>query len=755
VSVVAARATNDDGALRFHLAVQKSRFGVLLLMGAVSAGARWLGLIDFPVPQAIAAAATAYLSVPLVMALHRRAESPEQHRAVHAGWMFFDIAMTCVTVWLIGDASPLWLIWFLTNTTAAAFVAGRRLAMTVLATSCVAYLTTLVLMGRIQGIDRELGLAAGRLALLFGGTWFMIRGIADLRSKRHEIAALHEEKSARLEEMSRLTEELDRRGRELQQANLRIQEANRAKSQFLANMSHELRTPLNSIIGFSEILSEKLEGKTEPRFVRFLHNILSSGRHLLALINDILDLSKIEAGKMELIFEPVSVANIVHGVESVMHGVAAKRRIRIAVEIAPDLPPLVADPPRVKQVLYNLLSNAVKFSGEGSTVTLRAALSPASLPGEGGRREPAMSLEVEDQGLGIRSEDQQLIFEEFRQVDGGTARNMGGTGLGLALVKRFVEMHGGRVEVDSEPGVGSTFRVLLPLDAGRAAARRSSGEPISFGFPLAELRQMTNTGAALVLVAEDDEIFARALCGDLEAAGYRVVRARDGDEALAIAQREPLCAITLDLVLPGRDGWEVLKQLKSDPRTAAVPVIIVSLVENHELGFALGADDYFLKPLDRDRFLERVRELAPATPGSRRPSVLLIDDDPQVHDVLELELTEAGYELHSAADARSGIDLAARERPSVIVLDLVMDGMDGFQTAAALRREPATAGTPILVFTSKDLNADDRARLAGSANALFSKAPEDRKALLRAIHELEARRRTLGIRRDRAAHLGD
>jgi len=755
VSVADELATIDESAMRFHVAVQRSRFGVLLLMGAVSAVARFLGLIDFPLLPAAVTASVAYLSVPFFIALHRRAENSAQHRRIHTGWMLLDVLLTCVTIWLIGDASPLWLIWFLTNTTAAAFVAGRRLALTVLATSCVAYITTLILMGRIDGFDAELGLACGRLALLFGGTWFMIRGIADLRSKRHEIAALHEEKSARLEEMSRLTEELDRRGRELSQANQRIQEANRAKSQFLANMSHELRTPLNSIIGFSEILGEKLEGKTEPRFVRFLHNILSSGRHLLALINDILDLSKIEAGKMELIFEPVSVANIVHGVESVMQGVAAKRRIRIVTEIAPDLPPIVADPPRVKQVLYNLLSNAVKFSGEGSTVTLRAALAPEALPGADGVPATAMMLEVVDQGLGIRNEDQQLIFEEFRQVDGGTTRNMGGTGLGLALVKRFVEMHGGRVDVDSEPGVGSTFRVLLPLDADRAVARRSSGEPISFGFPLSEVRAMASGEAPLVLVAEDDEVFARALCGDLEAAGYRVTRARDGDEALAAALREAPSAITLDLVLPGRDGWEVLKQLKSDPRTASVPVIIVSLVENHELGFALGADDYFLKPLDRDRFLDRVRELTPPVPGGRRPSVLLIDDDPQVHDVLEVELTEAGYELFSATDARSGIELAVRERPAVIVLDLVMAGMDGFQAASALRREPALAATPILVFTSKDLSPADRALLSASTNALFSKAPEDRKALLRTIHGLEARRRTLELRRDRAAHLGD
>ncbi|MBP9143690.1 MAG: response regulator [Thermoanaerobaculia bacterium] len=745
------RTPVDANATRFNLAVQRSRLSVMLVMAGVVVVAWTTGVLQFDVVGGALAATLGLASVPILMFLQRRAQSAETQFRLNVAWMAGDIGLTCWTIYLIRDASPLWLIWFLTNTTAAAFVAGRRAALAVMTASSAAYLLLLVGMGKIQGLDHELALACGRLTLLFGGSYFMVNGIASLRERRMQIAALNEENSTRLSELQRLTGELDRRGRELAQANVRILEANRAKSQFLANMSHELRTPLNSIIGFSEILGDKLEGRIEPRFVRFLHNILSSGRHLLGLINDILDLSKIEAGKMDLVFEPVSIHDIVHGVESVMHGIASRRRIHIQMEIEAGLPVIVADPPRIKQVLYNLLSNAVKFSPDGGEVILRVRSVPASGSGLAGR---GIFIEVLDRGIGIRSDDQQLIFEEFRQVDGGSTRNMGGTGLGLALVKRFAEMHGGRVEVESEPGQGSLFRVVLPVDASAATNRRDSAEPISFNFTRAEAREAFLENARTVLVAEDDDVFFRGLAGDLEAAGYRVVRARDGDEVVELALAENPVAISLDLVLPGRDGWEVLKELKSNSRTAGVPVIIVSLIENHELGFALGADDYFQKPLDRERFLARVRELTQLDAGVERSAVLVIDDDPQVHDYLDVELSEAGYEVHAATGGREGLELAHSLRPSVIVLDLIMDGIDGFQTAAELARHPETAQIPILIFTSKDMSPEDRRELSGLSSAFLSKAPDDRRRMVATIRELEARRRARTARHERTTHLG-
>jgi len=741
----------EEIPLRFHLAAQRNRLVVMILMGGIAAAARLLGMIDFPWPGwwAILLAGTG--SVGIFMLLHRRADARGGSRYLHLGWLSLDLVLITASIWLIHDASPLWLIWYLTTATAAAFVAGRHTANFFIAASVVAYLAVLVAMGKVTGFGTPLLGALGRLGLLFGGTYFMVRGIGDLRQRRLQIAALDSEKSARLDELQRLARELDSRGRELAEANLRAQEANRAKSQFLANMSHELRTPLNSIIGFSEILSEKLEGTIDARFGRFLNNILTSGKHLLALINDILDLSKIEAGRMDLHFEPLSVGDLVRGVESVMSGMAVRRSIHLDAEIDPSLPPLVADAPRIKQVLYNLTSNAIKFSPDGGTVSIRAHLLEAASSPLG---DASLVLEVEDRGIGIRVEDQKLIFDEFRQVDGQTTRNMGGTGLGLALVKRFVEMHGGRIEVDSEIGRGSLFRVFLLLDARQGAGDRRGDDPVSFGLELAEVRRsLDSREGPLVLVAEDDDEFFASLAVELGNAGYRVLHAASGDRALEIAIEERPDVVVLDLVLPVRDGWQVLKDLKSSSQTEDIPVIIVSVVANHELGFALGADDYFLKPLDRGRFLGRLRALVPVAPPELRPRVLVIDDDPQVHDYLTEELEEAGYRVISAFGGATGVELADRQRPDVVVLDLVMSGMDGLRTALELRAMPSTARIPIVVFTSKELDVSERQLLAGRMSAILTKAPEDRRRLPQVIRELEERHSS--FRESHAARLGD
>ena len=744
-----APSQTEEGRLAVNLAVQRSRALAFAGMYSVAIAGRLAGVLDFDARWAHALFATALASSVAFHELYRRRLDRRWQVELNAAWMSCDVAFITWMVYLTHGSSDLWLVWYLSNTAAAAFVAGRRASLQVAVANGVAYLILLALLGEVRGLDRGLGEALIHLALLYTASFFFLRGIADLRDKRLRIRELAHDKSRQLEELQQLTATLDRQARELANAHLESQEASHAKSQFLANMSHELRTPLNSIIGFSEILGAKLEDRLEPRFAKFLKNILDSGRHLLGLINDILDLSKIEAGKMELSLEKVPLPDVVEGVRGVMLGVVGQRGIELEVEVDDELPTLVADGPKLKQILYNLVSNAIKFSPDGSTVQIAARYLPADVSL---LAVPAAEIRVADQGIGISPEDQIAIFEEFRQVDGEVTRAHGGTGLGLTLVRRFAEMHGGIVSLDSVAGRGSTFTVCLPIDASlELLTPRKPPEVSAAGAAESEVAEACTVessagkadlaalgGGPVVLVVEDDEPFYRALAADLEGAGYQPRWAHHGEQALELARELGPAAITLDLALPGIDGWEVLKALKDDPELAGVPVVIVSLHENHELGFALGAEDYFLKPLERHRFLTRLKELLGDDVATSRPA-LIVDDDPQVHQLLEEELARAGYEVLAAHDGREGLELAASRTPAIIVLDLMMPQINGFEVAAALRENPATAGIPIIVLTAKELTPEDRERLHGKIQGVLSKTPMDRRLIVRSIREVERR----------------
>ena len=744
-----APSQTEEGRLAVNLAVQRSRALAFTGMYSVAIAGRLAGVLDFDARWAHALFATALASSVAFHELYRRRLDRRWQVELNAAWMSCDVVFITWMVYLTHGSSDLWLVWYLSNTAAAAFVAGRRASLQVAVANGVAYLILLALLGEVRGLDRGLGEALIHLALLYTASFFFLRGIADLRDKRLRIRELAHDKSRQLEELKQLTATLDRQARELANAHLESQEASHAKSQFLANMSHELRTPLNSIIGFSEILGAKLEDRLEPRFAKFLKNILDSGRHLLGLINDVLDLSKIEAGKMELSFEEVPLPDVVEGVRGVMLGVVGQRGIELEVEVDDELPTLVADGPKVKQILYNLVSNAIKFSPDGSTVQIAARYLPADVSL---LAVPAAEIRVADQGIGISPEDQIAIFEEFRQVDGEVTRAHGGTGLGLTLVRRFAEMHGGIVSLDSVAGRGSTFTVCLPIDASRELLTpRKPPEVSAAGAAESEVAEACTVessagkadlealgGGPVVLVVEDDEPFYRALAADLKGAGYQPRWAHHGEQALELARELGPAAITLDLALPGIDGWEVLKALKDDPELAGVPVVIVSLHENHELGFALGAEDYFLKPLERHRFLTRLKELLGDDAATSRPA-LIVDDDPQVHQLLEEELARAGYEVLAAHDGREGLELAASRTPAIIVLDLMMPQINGFEVAAALRENPATAGIPIIVLTAKELTPEDRERLHGKIQGVLSKTPMDRRLIVRSIREVERR----------------
>jgi CheY-like chemotaxis protein len=481
---------------------------------------------------------------------------------------------------------------------------------------------------------------------------------------------------------------------------------------------------MNAIIGFSEILVERLGGRIEPKYEGFIHHILASGQHLLGIINDVLDLSKVEAGKMEVFPEQFSLRAAADGVCNVMRAQAGKNEIAIVLDVPEELPPIETDLAKFKQILYNLLSNAVKFSPPKATVTVRIRLDEQS----GAAGADIVNVAVVDTGIGIAPENHEAVFQEFRQLDSGSRREFGGTGLGLALVKRFCELLGGTIAMESELGRGSTFTFSLPL-------RYGGPEPVD-EHPVDAPYVPSDLPGDRVLVIEDDAVAYGSLARHLESAGYVPVRARHGDEALKLAKLVKPVAITLDLVLPGVDGWEVLKRLKADEVTREIPVVVISMIDNRELGFALGAHDYFVKPVDRRRLVDRIRQVSGQAKKRGKQRLLLIDDDSAFREMLEEELRELGYEVRWASSGEEGLEAIRANIPDVVVLDLVMPGMSGFEVAERLKQDPATAEVPILVMTSKELSRSDQASLQSKIAALVPKGRSSGSRLITAIHQL-------------------
>ena len=504
---------------------------------------------------------------------------------------------------------------------------------------------------------------------------------------------------------SQLREEDRRKAEILAEANVKLLEADRMKSQFLATMSHELRTPLNSIIGFSEVLESRLGDQIGPTYRKFLKNINSSGEHLLHMISDILDLSKVEAGRMDIEPEPIDVTAAVEGVSAVVQGMARERLVVLEVEAEANLPRLEADLVRFKQILFNLLSNAVKFSPPSGVVTtvvrrLDEVASPLALD--------SIELAVVDRGPGIAAKYHEMIFEEFRQIESG-AHHTAGTGLGLALVKRLVELHNGVVRLDSIVGEGSTFRVILPRRF--RGADHTGSPPAVVSAPPA---------GRSVLVVEDDTQAFETMSRSLAAAGFVPERSRDGSDAVELAVRLAPAVIVLDIILPKSDGWEILRALRQRQDTAKIPVIMVSVLPNHELGVALGADAYFTKPVDRGRLVEKVAELAVAS-APEPARVLLVDDDRNLHDLVTDALADGNYTLLHAYSGAEGLAAARAETPNLVILDLMMDGMDGFEVARELKLDPRTREVPIVVLTASQPSRAERERLKGKIEALVSK----------------------------------
>ena len=498
---------------------------------------------------------------------------------------------------------------------------------------------------------------------------------------------------------------------ELTRARHAAEEASSAKSQFLANMSHELRTPLNAIIGYSEMLAEEVAELGHEELAPDLEKIRSAGRHLLALINDILDLSKIEAGRTDLYLEVFDVAAMLLDVATTIRPLVDKNANRLVVR-ADGAGTMRADLTKVRQMLLNLLSNACKFTSRG-TLTL-AVERVASSSGV-----DEVLFRVTDSGIGMTPEQMGRLFEAFSQAEASTSKKYGGTGLGLAITRRFAQLMGGDVTVTSEPQQGSTFTVRLPADTPEPGARAPGAD--------------AGAGRAGTVLVIDDNAQARELIRRvLTDEGFRVVEAGDGAAGLALARRDPPDAITLDVLMPGMDGWAVLAALKADEALADVPVIMLSMVDDRSLGFALGATAYLTKPLDRDR----LRAVLARYQRKGARDVLVIEDDATVRELLRRQLESDGWRVDEAENGREGLDAVQRRLPSLILLDLMMPVMDGCQFAAELRRHEAWRDIPVVVITAKDLTPDERRALNGDVQGVLNKGGFTADELRRSIRDL-------------------
>jgi PAS domain S-box-containing protein len=499
--------------------------------------------------------------------------------------------------------------------------------------------------------------------------------------------------------------------------------ANKTKSLFLANMSHELRTPLNAILGYSEMLQEEAADQELEEFVPDLQKIHSAGKHLLALINDILDLSKIEAGKMDLFLESFDIARMIDEVESTVKPMVAKNANAFSIQRAPDLGAMRADQIKVRQGLFNLLSNAAKFTQEG-TIILDAKRETMD-----GRE--WIVFRVTDTGIGLSAEQIVKLFKDFTQADPSTTRKFGGTGLGLALTRRFCQMMGGDVTVQSVAGMGSTFTIKLPAVVGET---KPESEEIAGVIEVPE-PEVEAPHASCVLVIDDDPVQRDLMQRFLRKEGFCVRTADGGEAGLRMARQIKPVAITLDVMMPDRDGWSVLAELKADPGLRDVPVIMVTMVDDPERGFTLGVAEYATKPVDRQRLSHILKKYTCANPPC---PVLIVENDSATRAITRGVLEKEGWKVSEASNGRAALEQMAQERPSLILLDLVMPEMDGFEFADRVREHPEWSTIPIVVLTGKDLSEQERERLSGSVETILFKADDSREALLDQVRDLVA-----------------
>ena len=553
---------------------------------------------------------------------------------------------------------------------------------------------------------------AGRQVLSFDGT------VADVTDRKNAEEALLQHQ----EYLREAKDEAEALAREAEALRAEAEQANVSKSQFLANMSHELRTPLNAVIMYSELLQEEAADEGVESFIPDLDKIRNAGKHLLSLVNGVLDLSKIEAGKMELFLETFAVAPMVRDVATTVQPLVETRGNTLVLDVAGDAGEMHADLTKVRQVLFNLLSNACKFTENG---TVRLAVR---------REDQDVEMSVTDSGIGMTQEQLGRLFQAFTQADASTTRKYGGTGLGLAISKRFCEMMGGTIDVTSTPGEGTTLTVALPAKVK---------EPAAPDAPAAVAGDPTR---GTVLVIDDDPGVREVIIRTLSEDGARVVGAADGVEGLRLAAEVRPTLIFLDVMMPKMDGWAVLTQLKNDPKLRDIPVVMLTLVNASEMGYVLGASEYLGKPIDRGRLADVLSKYRRGDAGGDGPGqVLIVEDDPATREVLRRSLVKQGWAVVEAANGRVGLERIRECVPALILLDLQMPEMDGFEFLEELRTNPEwTEVPPVVVLTSKDLTQDERDFLTGQVERVVQKGTYSREALLREVRKIAAENAGVG-----------
>jgi hypothetical protein len=504
--------------------------------------------------------------------------------------------------------------------------------------------------------------------------------------------------------------------RELLRAKIAAEEASRSKSQFLANMSHELRTPLNAIIGYSELLREEAEDIGQESFVRDLTKIEKAGKHLLELINGVLDIAKIEAGKMDLHAETFDIATMLSEVAATVAPVVEKKGNRFEISAGPNLGTMHTDMTKVRQSLFNLLANAGKFT-ENGLVRIEAERMTT-----GGQ--DWVLFKVLDTGVGLSPEQTSKIFEPFTQADASTTRKYGGTGLGLAITREFSRMVGGEITVQSQPGKGSVFTLRIPVTLPLSIDPLAS-EPL-----VIQAQSPLIPNHPLVLLIDDDLTVHDLVRRFLQKEGFNVICAQSGAEGLELARTERPSIIVLDVMMPTQDGWSVLKRIKGDPEISGIPVLMLTMVDNKEMGFSLGVDDYMLKPIERSSFVSVLRRFCLHRDANL---VLIVEDDATTREMLRTSLEREHINVIEACNGAEALRILATQRPGLILLDLMMPEIDGFQFTEAVRENAEWREIPIIVMTAKDIAPEDRLRLTGQVSRILQKGACGRQELIAEI----------------------